>query len=93
MPARSTAARPKFEIIENFDHPLLPRYAAFMAENAIHVAGIEFITDRLGRAWTYDVNTNTNYNPDAERAAGLYGMRALAAYLGEELARAHGVAA
>ncbi len=79
------SARPRFEIVEGFDHPLLPRYAAFMADNDIHVAGIEFVTDRRGRAWTYDVNTNTNYNPEAEAAAGIFGMRALAAYLGAEL--------
>jgi hypothetical protein len=90
--ADGAAARPKFEIIEGFDHPLIPGYAAFLAANAIDVAGIEFITDRFGRAYTYDVNTNTNYNPEAERAAGVFGMRALAAYLGQELAQGRGVA-
>ena len=90
--AASAPAHPKFQIIDGFDPPLLPRYAAFMAANDVHVAGIEFVTDRRGRAWTYDVNTNTNYHTDAERAAGLSGMRALATYLGDELARAYGAA-
>jgi hypothetical protein len=31
------------------------------------------------------VNTNTNYNADAEAEAGIYGMRAIARYLGREL--------
>jgi hypothetical protein len=37
--------------------------------------------------YTYDVNTNTNYNKDAEAAAGQYGMLELAKYLGRELDR------
>ena len=44
-------------------------------------AGIEHIVDRKGRAWTYDVNTNTNYNPDAEARAGRSGMDAIARHL------------
>jgi hypothetical protein len=36
------------------------------------------------------VNTNTNYNPDAERRAGRSAMAALARYLGAELAMAAG---
>ncbi len=88
----SEAARAAFEIIEDFDHPNLQRYAEFMAANGIHIAGIEMILDVRGRAWTYDVNTNTNYNPDAEAAAGIAGtpragMGAVAQYLGLELHR------
>ncbi|MBV9202037.1 MAG: hypothetical protein JOY83_20345, partial [Alphaproteobacteria bacterium] len=59
---------------------------AFLATNQIDVAGIEFILDRDGIAYTYDVNTNTNYNSDAERRAERSGMAALARYLGDELA-------
>ena len=73
--------------MRDFDHPLLPKWQAFLAANDIRIAGIEFIVDENGRAFTYDVNTNTNYNSDAEAAAGRYGMRAIAAYLGRELAR------
>ncbi|MCA8932806.1 MAG: hypothetical protein KDA49_10095, partial [Rhodospirillaceae bacterium] len=56
----------------------------------IEVAGIEFVTDADGVAHTYDVNTNTNYNGEAEQRAGIAGtdragMRALARFLGEEL--------
>ena len=65
----------------------MPRYERFLETNGIHIAGIEFILDRRGEIYTYDVNTNTNYNSEAEAKAGASGMRAIAAYLGEELAR------
>ena len=73
--------------IEGFEHPLVARYAQFLAANRIHIAGVEFIIDRTGTAYTYDVNTNTNYNSEAEAVVGRYGMRAVARYLGAELAR------
>src|SRR5665213_1938870 len=84
--AGATSA-PRFSIIAGFSHPIIERYARFIADNGIGIAGIEFITDREGELWTYDVNTNTNYNPDAEDAAGKFGMRAIARYLGDELRR------
>lgn len=34
--------------------------------------------------YTYDVNTNTNYNSDAETIAGISGMGTIAKYLGNE---------
>jgi hypothetical protein len=76
----------KFRIVKDFDHPILTRYARFLEANAIHIAGIEFIVDGKGELYTYDINTNTNYNPLAESEAGLSGMRAIATYLGSELA-------
>ena len=82
-PAVATA--PRFRIIDGFSHPVVDRYRRFLADNDIGIAGIEFIADRAGELYTYDVNTNTNYNPDAEREAGIFGMRAMAAYLGDEL--------
>ena len=77
----------RFQIIRDFEHPILERYRRFLAGNGISIAGIEFIVDRAGELYTYDVNTNTNYNSAAEAEAGLYGMRAIAAYLGDELAK------
>ena len=87
----STSVRPMFEVIEGFDHELVPRYEAFLAANDIHIAGIEFIVDAQGRTFTYDVNTNTNYNSDAEAVAQVSGMGAIASYLGDELARTRAV--
>jgi hypothetical protein len=81
-PAETPAAH-RFEIIDGFDHRLLPRWEAFLAANDIGVAGIEFIVDEAGRTFTYDVNTNTNYNPEAEARTGtLRGMEAIARHLG-----------
>jgi uncharacterized protein (UPF0254 family) len=64
---------------------------AFLTANGIGVGAIEFITDREGRTFAYDVNTNTNYNADAERKAGREGARtgmgAIAAQLSELLRR------
>jgi len=81
-----TPASPRFEVIDRFAHPIVERYRRFLAANGIGIAGIEFIADANGDLYTYDVNTNTNYNPAAEAAAGVSGMRAIAAYLGRELA-------
>jgi len=80
-----TAAAPRFEVIDRFTHPIVERYRRFLAANGIGIAGIEFIADPNGDLYTYDVNTNTNYNPAAEAAAGVSGMRTIAAYLGREL--------
>jgi len=80
-----TAAAPRFEVIDRFTHPIVERYRRFLAANGIGIAGIEFIADPNGDLYTYDVNTNTNYTPAAEAAAGVSGMRTIAAYLGREL--------
>src|SRR5229473_1466721 len=80
-------SRAKFTIIDDIDPALKCGYEAFLAANEIGVAGIEFITDPEGIAYTYDVNTNTNYNPDAEARGGRSGMATLARYLGAELER------
>jgi len=83
----SDEPRSKFTIIEDIYPALMRRYEAFLATNAIDVAGIEFISDADGTVYTYDVNTNTNYNPEAEARAGRSGMAELACYLGGELER------
>ncbi|MBU8880353.1 alpha-L-glutamate ligase [Bacillus sp. FJAT-29790] len=77
--------KPKFQIIENFDHPILQKYEEFLKNNSIQIAGIEFIRDKDGEIYTYDVNTNTNYNSDAEAAVEKYGMLEIAKFFGEEL--------
>jgi hypothetical protein len=77
--------RAKFTIIDDIDPALKRRYEAFLAANGIDVAGIEFITSVEGAVYTYDVNTNTNYNADAEVRAGRSGMERLARYLGTQL--------
>ncbi|WP_082235137.1 ATP-grasp domain-containing protein [Halobacillus massiliensis] len=75
----------KFQILDGYYNPLIKKYEKFLKENGIQVAGIEAIQDKEGNLYTYDVNTNTNYNSDAERLAGVYGMKELALYLNQEL--------
>ncbi|MDR4937639.1 alpha-L-glutamate ligase [Rossellomorea marisflavi] len=77
--------RPKFEMIKDFDEDIIDAYKTFLKENEIAIAGIEFIRDGEGNLYTYDVNTNTNYNRDAEEKEGVFGMLELASYLGREL--------
>lgn len=77
--------KPKFQIVEGFDEPIIEQYEQFLKANQITVAGIEFIRNEKGEIFTYDVNTNTNYNSDAEKAAGKYGMLELAKFLGAQL--------
>ena len=82
-----TTPRPKFEIIDRVDDTIVKDYQRVLQANDIHIAGIEFIVDADGNRYTYDINTNTNYNPRAEAAAGRSGMQSIAHYLCRELAR------
>lgn len=77
----------KFVILQGYTPPLLENYRRFLMDNGIQIAGIEFISNIKGESYTYDVNTNTNYNSEAEEVAGISGMGAIAAYLGSELER------
>ena len=85
-PATPTA-KPRFEIVEGFAHPLIEPLGRFLDSNGFHIAGVEFVVDKNGQAFVYDVNMNTNYNSDAEARAGVSGMAAIARYLGNELSR------
>ncbi|AWE07119.1 alpha-L-glutamate ligase [Lysinibacillus sp. 2017] len=76
----------KFEIIDNPYKELIEKFEIFLAGSSIAVAGIEFIVDEEGNTYAYDVNTNTNYNADAENAYGTFAMLELAKFLGEQLA-------
>lgn len=82
----------RFRILERFCSPLIRRLERFLTENDIGVGAVEFVTDEAGGTWVYDVNTNTNYNSDAERQAGVSGMAAIAQHL-TELLRARSAAA
>lgn len=76
-----------FSLREDLPAGVADRYLAFTAANGIEIAGIEFLEAPDGRLLTYDVNTNTNYNPDVEAVAARSGPGSIAAYLGEALAR------
>lgn len=75
----------KFEVVENVFPELIEKFEAFLAGSGIDVAGIEFVVDENGVPYTYDVNTNTNYNADAENVHGTFGMLELAKFLGAAL--------
>ena len=58
--------------------PLIQAYIRFCAAHQLDVAGIEFVTGADGQRYTYDINMNTNYNSDVERAVGVDGMGRIA---------------
>lgn len=64
------------------EDPLIRRYAALLSDLGIEIAGIEFMTTVDGRTVTYDINTNTNYNPDVEDGLEVSAARRIARYLG-----------
>ncbi len=73
---------PLFRLREGHVPPALAGYEEFLARTGVEVAGIEYIETADGRVVTYDVNTNTNYNPDVEAVAPASGPREIARYLG-----------
>jgi len=64
------------------DHPLIRRYEELLRTAGIEIAGIEFLETVDGRTVTYDINTNTNYNPAVEAVAPRSGPGEIARYLG-----------
>ncbi|WYP26817.1 alpha-L-glutamate ligase [Alkalihalobacillus sp. FSL W8-0930] len=75
----------KFQIDPSFNEPVLSQYAEVLKANGVQIAGIECIRDQEGNLYTYDINTNTNYNSEAEEKAGVFGMLEVAKYLGLRL--------
>ena len=87
------APRSLFALREGFDHPIVGKYLDFASWHGIEIAGFEFIETVDGRLVTYDINTNTNYNPGIEAAAPRSAQRAVAAFLGKLLNEEMGKAA
>ncbi|KQO62742.1 ATP-grasp domain-containing protein [Curtobacterium sp. Leaf261] len=87
-PGQQNADADPFSIREDVTarHPLVQRLEAFLADNRIGVAGIEFMETTDGRHVVYDINTNTNYNPAVEATSPVSGPRSIAQYLGGLLA-------
>jgi hypothetical protein len=88
----SEAPQDKFSIVAGIPSALRMQLERFLSSTGIEVAAIEFITDSEGRTLVYDVNTNTNYNPEAEARSGRSGTSrsgpgAIADFLGAELGR------
>ena len=75
----------KFMILKDYKNSEITSYEKFLKINNIEIAGIEYITDNNGVHFTYDVNTNTNYNSIAEKKIQQFGMTQIAFFLKEEL--------
>lgn len=80
----------KFQVDHSFNEPVLVQYAEVLKANGVQIAGIECIRDQEGNLYTYDINTNTNYNSEAEEKAGVFGMLEVAKYLGSRLKEEQG---
>ncbi|WP_344818308.1 alpha-L-glutamate ligase [Microbacterium soli] len=76
---------PMFTLRRDIDPALIAQYRGFLAAEGIDIAGIEFIETVDGRTVTYDVNTNTNYNPDVEAESPRSAPREIARWLGSLL--------
>lgn len=70
-----------FALRAGFHGPIVAQVIAFARKYNLEIAGFEFIESVDGRTVVYDVNTNTNYNPDVEKVAPKSGPGAVAAYL------------
>lgn len=74
-----------FEIQKDFTHPIIQQHEQFLKKNGVSIAGIEIITTSTGEVLTYDININTNYNPEAEERSGISGTATLAQFFKQTL--------
>ncbi len=75
----------KFMIIKDYKNSEIKKYEDLLKSNGIEIAGIEYIKGKDGINYTYDINTNTNYNSIAEGKSKLKGMDSIASFLYNEL--------
>jgi hypothetical protein len=80
-----------FALREDFQDPIIDRFIGFARKYKLEIAGFEFIEAADGRVLTYDVNTNTNYNPDVEAVAPKSGPGEIASYLQAVIAQQPGI--
>lgn len=80
----------KFRVRHDFTASDAEPWIAFARDRGIGIAGFEFIETVDGRRVTYDINTNTNYNPDVEADVALPAATAVARHLGALLADVRG---
>lgn len=90
---RPVAAPSLFALREGFQHPIIDAFLSFARAYQLEIAGFEFIETDDGRIVTYDVNTNTNYNPEVEAVAPRSGPGEIANYLQRVLAETYAVTA
>jgi len=85
-PEEEGNSKPKFEILHDFYIPEIEKIEQCLSNNDIQIAGIEFVENEQGERFFYDINTNTNYNTQAEANSKQYhGMNQVASFLESEL--------
>ena len=75
----------KFMILKDYTNAEIFKYQSLIKSNGIEIAGIEYIKSKDGQNYTYDINTNTNYNSIAEKKSNLKGMQTISKFLLDEL--------
>jgi hypothetical protein len=88
---RPKEAASLFALRQGFEHPIIDTLLGFARKYRLEIAGFEFIESEDGRLVTYDVNTNTNYNPDVEAVAPKSGPGEIARYLQQVESEAYAV--
>ena len=80
-------SQPSFFIDDDPDKNLAKQLTIFLKKHQIEVAGVEFIRNKNGVPIFYDINTNTNYNLNAEKQSKVNknGMEEIALFLKSEL--------
>nr|MBX2871599.1 hypothetical protein [Saprospiraceae bacterium] len=90
-PTRPDRALPSFQILDEFWIPEIEKCEAFLRANHIEIAGMEFLENEKGERFFYDVNTNTNYNTQAEKGSSISydGLQKVAQFLKKEWEAVH----
>jgi len=78
----------KFKIVDPLEKQQQADYERFLNDAHLDVAAVEWVEDAKHRKFVYDVNTNTNYNEQAEANAQVFAHEHLAAYL-DQVLKAH----
>ena len=60
---------------------LVQKYISLMEDEGIEIAGIEFVEDRHGNRYTYDINGTTNYSGVFGEEIGVDGMHQFAKWI------------
>jgi len=74
---------PIYQVLPDFEHPILDRYQEFMKTHGIDIASFEFAEDNFGNTVTFDVDICSTYNAAAEYRASVpkAGIGAITDYL------------
>ena len=73
-----------FELSKN--DVLVKQYLTLIKNEGIDLAGIEYVQDKNGVRYTYDINGTTNYNSTLGKQIGIEGMSELAKYIKNQVA-------